>query len=134
MTRTTETIIRESLSGARLAERFALQPAQVDALRRTGELLGVRSTAERDSSRVRTDATGVRNGRDYYYPAWQFNGGGKALPQVKALVAAARANGMSDEELCELLTTRVGMTQSRVIDLVRSGDTALAHRLVRRVR
>lgn len=108
-----DTIIRESLSGARLADRFALQPAQIEARRRAGELLG------------------VRNGRDYHYPAWQFNGGGKALPQVKALVAAARASGISDSELCELLTRRVGMTRTRVIDLVRSGDLGVAQRLLR---
>ena len=114
MNDTIETIIRESLSGARLADRFALQPAQIDALRRSGDLLAVRNRGE------------------YYYPAWQFNGGGKALPQVQALVRTARANGMSDEALCELLMRRVGMTHSRVIDLVRAGDTSLADRLVRR--
>ena len=108
-----ETITRESLSGARLADRLALQPAQIEALRRAGELLAVRS------------------GLDYHYPAWQFNGGGKPLPQVKALVAAARTRGVSDAQLCELLTRRVGMTRVRVIDLVRAGDVDLAHRLVR---
>jgi hypothetical protein len=73
----------------------------------------------------------VRNGRDYHYPAWQFNGGGNALPQVKALVAAARARGISDADLCELLTRRVGMTRTRVIDLVRAGDVVVAERLLR---
>ncbi len=59
-----------------------------------------------------------------------MNGGGKALPQVKALVAEARARGVSDRDLCELLTRRVGMTRTRVIDLVRGGETELARRLV----
>ena len=108
-----ETITRESLSGTRLADRLGLQPAQIEALRRAGDLLAVRS------------------GLDYHYPAWQFNGGGNALPQVKALVAAARARGVTDSQLCELLTRRVGMTHTRVIDLVRAGDVDLAHRLVR---
>ena len=111
-----ETITRDSLSGTRLADRLALQPAQIEALRRSGDLLA------------------VRGGRDYHYPAWQFNGGGKALPQVKALVAAARAHGVSDAQLCELLTRRVGLTRTRVIDLVRAGDVELAHRLVRTTR
>jgi hypothetical protein len=103
----------DGLSGSRLAERYGVQPAQVEALRRAGELLG------------------VRNGRDHHYPAWQLNGGGKALPEVRALIAAARTNGVSDDELVALLTRRVGMSRTRVIDLVRRGDTDLAHRLVR---
>lgn len=103
----------DGLSGSRLAERYGMQPAQVEALRRSGELLA------------------VRIGADYHYPAWQLNGGGKALPQVKALAAEARARGVSDRDLCELLTRRVGMTRTRVIDLVRAGDVEVAQRLVR---
>ena len=108
-----ETFTGDSLSGTRLADRLGLQPAQIEGLRRAGDLLA------------------VRRGLDYHYPSWQFNGGGKTLPQVKALIAAARARGMSDAELCELLTRRVGLTRMRVIDLVRTGDAELAHRLVR---
>jgi hypothetical protein len=100
------TLERESLSTSRLASRLGLQPAHVEARRRAGELLGVRPP-----------------GRwEYLYPAWQFNGGGKALPIVQELLREARRARMDDGELYEVLTRRVGLVGGeRLVDHMREG-------------
>jgi hypothetical protein len=100
------TLERESLSTSRLASRLGLQPAHVEARRRAGELLGIRPP-----------------GRwEYLYPAWQFNGGGKALPIVQELLREARRARMDDGELYEVLTRRVGLVGGeRLVDHMREG-------------
>jgi hypothetical protein len=88
-----------------LATRMGLQSAQVEALRRAGELLGVR----------RPDGQVV-------YPAWQFGRDGRPLPALRRLVIAARAKGIADERLVELLSLRAGLTgDHRLIDALRAG-------------
>src|SRR5918992_852476 len=89
-----------------LATRLGLQSAQVDALRRSGELLGVR----------RADG-------QYVYPAWQFDRGGRTLAALPRLIAAARAKGIDDERLVEILQRRSGLTgdDRRLVDALRAG-------------
>jgi hypothetical protein len=88
-----------------LATRLGLQSAQVDALRRSGELLGVR----------RADG-------EYVYPAWQFGPGGQPLAVLPRLIAAARAKGIDDERLAEIVQRRSGLTGTgRLVDLLREG-------------
>lgn len=85
-----------------LAARLGVQPARVDALRRTGELVAVR----------RPDGAHV-------YPSWQFGEDGKPLPLVARLVGAARAAGIDDDRLHELVTRRMngsGLAQVAVAD------------------
>jgi hypothetical protein len=73
-----------------LAARMGVQPARVEALRRAGELLGVR----------RADGKHV-------FPSWQFGTNGRPLPLVARLVRAARAAGIDDEALHELVGRRI---------------------------
>ena len=100
----------ESLSGSWLSTRLGVGTHRLDAMRRAGELLGVRRPG----------------GQDYLYPAWQFAPDGKLLPVVPRLVAAGRGAGMSDERLYEVLTSRAGLAGSgsdsgRLVDALRDG-------------
>jgi hypothetical protein len=88
-----------------LATRMGLQSAQIDALRRGGELLGVR-----------------RGDGQYVYPAWQFDRGGRPLAALPRVIAAARAKGIADERLAEIVQRRSGLTGSgRLVDVLRAG-------------
>jgi hypothetical protein len=88
-----------------LATRLGLQSAQVDALRRGGELLGVRG------------ADG-----QYVYPSWQFDRGGRPLAAIPRLIATARARGITDERLAEIVQRRAGLTgDHRLVDALREG-------------
>ena len=103
----------ESLSGSWLSTRLGVGTQRLDAMRRAGELLGVRRPG----------------GQDYLYPAWQFAPDGKPLPVVPRLVAAGRGAGLSDERLYEVLTSRTGLAGSRpgqvdsgrLVDALRDG-------------
>jgi hypothetical protein len=96
----------ESLARPWLAARLGIPAARVDALRRSGELLGVRPP-----------------GRwEHLYPAWQFNGDGKPLASVPRVVRAAREAGLNEIELYELLSRRSGLTSGRtLVDVLRDG-------------
>jgi hypothetical protein len=93
----------EGLTGSWLATRLGIPATRIEGLRRAGRLLGVRA----------------RGSWDYIYPAWQFDSDGKPLPGVTRVVAAARAGGLEDARLYEVLTRRVGLV----------GDGTLAERL-----
>jgi hypothetical protein len=96
----------ESLSGSWLSTRLGVGTQRLDAMRRAGELLGVRRPG----------------GQDYLYPAWQFTPDGKPLPVMKRLVLAARGAGMSDERLYEVLSARTGISgDERLADALRHG-------------
>ncbi len=73
-----------------LAARLGVQPARVEALRRAGELLGIR----------RADGT-------HTFPSWQFGKDGRPLPLLARLIGAARAAGIHDEKLHELVSHRI---------------------------
>jgi hypothetical protein len=97
---------QESLSGSWLSSRLGVGTQRLDAMRRAGELLGVRRPG----------------GQDYLYPAWQFGPDGKPLDVVPRLVAAARAQGLADERLYEILTSRTGLSgTTRLADALREG-------------
>jgi hypothetical protein len=104
----------DALTTAWLAARLGEQPARVDARRRAGQLVGV-----------------AREDGQHVYPRWQFGRDGEPHPQLAALVAAARAKGLDDRRLHELLTRRAGMLAgTRAADAMRAGDSAPAFRAV----
>jgi hypothetical protein len=82
------------LTGSWLAARLGTQPARIEAMRRSGELVG------------------VRHGGEYVYPAWQFDRDWRPLPDVQRLVDAARAAGIDGDRLHRLVTMRSGLTAS----------------------
>jgi hypothetical protein len=99
-------LAEESLSGSWLSTRLGVGTHRLDAMRRAGELLGVRRPG----------------GYDYLYPAWQFAPDGRPRPVIRELVAAARAAGMSDERLYEVLAGRTGISGGgRLADALREG-------------
>ena len=75
-----------------LAERAAVDPAKIDALRRAGELIAVREPGS----------------TEWRYPAWQFENG-KPRPGVARVVAAARDRGLDDTQLYGVMTTPLGL-------------------------
>jgi hypothetical protein len=100
------TLNDESLTGSWLSSRLGVGTQRLDAMRRAGELLGVRRAG----------------GYDYLYPAWQFAADGKPLPVVPRLVRAGRGAGFSDERLYEILAARTGISgDERLADAVREG-------------
>ena len=96
----------ESLSGSWLSSRLGVGTQRLDAMRRAGELLGVRRPG----------------GYDYLYPAWQFARDGTPLPSIARLTKAARGRGLSDERLYEVLASRTGISGgARLADALRDG-------------
>ena len=108
-------LARESLSTGWLASRIGVDPGRIEAMRRGGELLGVRAAA----------------GGDYRFPAWQFNGGRTALPVVQELIREARAAGLDDDALYEIMSRRSGMGGRRLTEYLRDGDYDYVRRAVR---
>jgi hypothetical protein len=105
------------ISGAWLAVKLGLEPRALDARRRAGELLAV-PTPEK--------------GTEFLYPVWQFDPDGRPLPAIGRLVAAARAAGLSDVELHDVLQRRDGMTGAgRLLDQVRAGREERALDVIR---
>lgn len=99
-------LLQESLSGSWLSSRLGVGTHRLDAMRRSGELLGVRRPG----------------GQDYLYPAWQFAPDGRPLPIVPRLVAAGRSRGLSDERLYRVLTSRSGISgRERLIEFLKDG-------------
>jgi hypothetical protein len=99
-------LLEESLSGSWLSSRLGIGTHRLDTMRRAGELLGVRRPG----------------GQDYLYPGWQFGLDGKPLPIVPRLVAAGREQGMTDERLYRVLTSRAGLSgRDRLIDALKDG-------------
>jgi hypothetical protein len=106
----------ESLSGSWLSTRLGIGTQRLDAMRRGGELLGVRRPG----------------GHDYLYPSWQFAADGKPLPVIPELIREARGRGMSDERLYEVLAARTGIRgEERLTDALRQGRDAYVISVVR---
>ena len=100
------TLADESLSGSWLSTRLGVGTHRLDAMRRAGELLGVRRPG----------------GHDYLYPGWQFAPDGQPRSVIKRLVQTARGVGMSDERLYEVLAARTGISgEARLADALRQG-------------
>jgi hypothetical protein len=99
-------LVEESLSGSWLSSRLGVGTHRLDAMRRAGELLGVRRPG----------------GQEYLYPAWQFAPDGRPRPVVPRLIAAARERGISDDRLYAILTSRAGLSGSTCLaDALREG-------------
>ena len=102
----------ESLPATWLAVRLGTDDRRVDAMRRAGELLAVRGA-----------------GGEYRYPSWQFGPDGNTLPAIPRIVAAARAAGLDDTRLYEVMHMRLGLAgERRLVDVLREGedDTVVA--------
>jgi hypothetical protein len=97
---------RDALPASWLAERLGIQPARLDAMRRAGELIAVRPSGS----------------REHLFPLWQFDEDWRPRPVVRQLAQTARAKGMNDLRLYEVLNARVGLRgERRVADLLREG-------------
>ncbi len=95
----------ECLTTSWLAERFAVDPAQIDALRRAGELIAVREPGS----------------TEWLYPAWQLNGT-EPKPVIARITVAAREANLDETQLYEVLTGRLGMRgDRRLVDLIAEG-------------
>ena len=94
-----------------LATRLGVQPAVVDGRRRAGELFGLRREGE----------------LDYWYPAWQWEEVGSALPIVPRMIQAAREQGISNDRLGQILLRKSGLTSGRRVldDLLEGRDEAV---------
>jgi hypothetical protein len=104
---------RDGMSTSWLATRLGTQSARVEAMRRSGDLLGVR----------------IPGGHGHVFPAWQFGRDGKPLASVQRLIRTARAGGVGDEGLYRILDLRIGLTgRRRVVDELRDGNEAPALR------
>jgi hypothetical protein len=95
-----------TLAATWLAERMAVDPARIDAMRRAGELIAVREPGS----------------TEWRYPAWQFEGG-EPRPGVARIVATARERRLDDAQLYDLLTTPLGLREGgrRLVDLLADG-------------
>jgi hypothetical protein len=95
----------ECLSTSWLAERLAVDPARLDAMRRAGELIAVREEGS----------------TEWRYPAWQLEG---AAPRkgIARIVAAARDAGLDETGIYEALTAPRGLRgEQRLVDLLLEG-------------
>jgi hypothetical protein len=94
-----------ALSTSWLADRLAIDPVQVDRLRESGALLG------------------VRNGQEHHYPAWQFGENGRLRPAAVRLLGEARRLRVEPEVVVALLDRPVGLVgQQRFLDLLLDGN------------
>jgi hypothetical protein len=89
-----------------LAERAAVDPAKIDALRRAGELIAVREPGS----------------TEWRYPAWQFENG-KPRTSIARIAVAARDRGLDDTQLYDLLTAPLGLRDDgrTLVDLLLEG-------------
>lgn len=107
MSAATGTRYPDSIPATWLAARLAVDPLQIDVMRRGGELLAVRE----------------RGSIEWRYPAWQFEDG-KPRRGVARVVAAAREAGIDEERLYRVLTAPLGLRESgrrRLVDLLLEG-------------
>ncbi len=103
----TETRYPGTLPAPWLAARLGVDPARIDAMRRSGELIAVRE----DGS------------TEWRYPAWQLEGG-RPRREVARITAEARAAGVDESRLYELLTAPLGLggdDRRRLADLLLEG-------------
>jgi len=95
----------DCLTGSWLAERLAVDPVAIDAMRREGELIGVRKPGS----------------TEWLYPPWQFSEW-RPRPSVPRIVSAARTAGIGETRLYEILTAPLGLRgERRLADLLKEG-------------
>lgn len=100
-------VAEDSLSASWLAVRTGIEPRQLDAMRRAGEVIGYRP----------------EGAREHYYPVWQFDDEWRPLPIVPRLVREARSRGLGENRLFEVLNARAGLSggTARLGDSLREG-------------
>lgn len=99
-------IANDTLSASWLASRLGMEPFRLEAMRRAGELIAFRPVGA----------------REHYYPVWQFDEEWRPLAILPTLVREARARGLSDNRLYEVLTARAGLASGRrLADSLREG-------------
>jgi hypothetical protein len=97
----------DALTGSWLAVRTALEPRLIEAMRRDGELIGVRPPGS----------------SEHYYPLWQFDEDWRPLPAVKRITEAARERGLDENRLYEVLSARLGLGgEHRLGSTLRAGN------------
>jgi hypothetical protein len=102
----TRTRFEDCLSAAWLSARLGIDTARIDALRRSGELIGVRPEGS----------------SQWLYPAWQFHDG-RPRPAVRRIVEAAREAGVEERRLYDVMTMRMGLGgDRRLCDLLVAGE------------
>jgi len=97
----------DSIAATWLAARLAVDPAKIDLMRRSGELIAVREPGS----------------IEWLYPAWQFESG-KPRRGIARVVAAAREAGLDEAQLYDVLTAPLGLRESgrkRLVDLLLEG-------------
>jgi hypothetical protein len=105
----------DSLPATWLAERLAIEPLLIEAMRRDGELIAVREPGS----------------TDWFYPAWQF-ANGEPLPSVQRITRAAREANIDETRLYTILTARRGLHGTgKVYELLREGRDDEVVELVR---
>jgi hypothetical protein len=109
MSAATQTRYPGTLAAPWLADRLGVDPARIDAQRRAGELIAVREPGS----------------TEWLYPAWQFEGG-KPRRDIARITAEARAAGIDENGLYDLLTAPMGLgggSRRRLVDLLLEGRT-----------
>ena len=97
----------DSIPATWLAARLAVDPAKIDIMRRSGELIAVREPGS----------------IEWRYPGWQFDAG-KPRRGITRVVTAARDAGMDEDRLYDVLTAPLGLRESgrrRLVDLLLEG-------------
>ena len=96
-----------TMSASWVATRLGVEPRALEARRRGGELLAFR----------------LDGSQEYLYPSWQFGRDFTALPGLARVVQAARATGLDDRGLNDLLLGRAGLVRGkRLVDVLREGN------------
>jgi hypothetical protein len=102
---TTAAAYPDCLTASWLAERLAVDPARIEAMRRAGELIAV----------------GPEGETEWLYPSWQLSGSEprRVIPRI---VAAASEAGLDDQRLYRILTAPLGLRgERRLVDLILEG-------------
>lgn len=97
----------DSIPATWLAARLAIEPAKIDVMRRTGELIAVREPGS----------------VEWRYPAWQFDAG-EPRRGIARIVMAAREAGVDEARLYDVLTSPLGLRESgrrKLVDLLLEG-------------
>ena len=99
-------VAEDTLSGSWLSVRTGIEPLLIEAMRRDGELIAFRPPGA----------------REHYYPLWQFDDDWQPLPIVTRLVREARARGLTENRIYEILSARAGLGgDRRLADSLREG-------------
>jgi transposase InsO family protein len=105
----------DSLPATWLAQRLAVDPGLIDAMRRDGELIAVREPGS----------------TDWFYPSWQLRGG-EPLTSVRRITRAAREAGIDESRLYTILSAKRGLNGAgHVYELLRDGRDDEVVELVR---